>query len=121
MTAVLLAGGLALTGAGGFLASQALSQTDSGKTVTINVGKGKPGPRGPRGARGPAGPAGPKGDAGVKGDKGDQGIQGIAGVPGPKGDKGDPGNVTCPDGFVWGRLIINHPGGQTTIFTCIQS
>ena len=116
-----MAGGLAFTGAGGFLAAQAMSQTDSGKVVTINVGKGKPGPRGPRGPTGPAGPVGSTGAKGEKGDKGDSGPIGAIGPPGPKGDKGDTGGVTCPDGFVFGRLIINHPGGQTTIFTCIKS
>lgn len=48
-----------------------------------------------------------------KGEKGDPG------PPGPQGPKGDPGGTTCPDGYVFGKLIINHPGGQATIFTCI--
>ena len=48
---------------------------------------------------------------------------GEPGPPGPKGDKGDPGEPgaqTCPAGFVPGRLVINHPGGQTTIATCLE-
>lgn len=47
------------------------------------------------------------------------GEQGIPGPQGPKGDKGEPGGTTCPKGFVFGKLVINHPGGQTTIFTCM--
>jgi len=45
---------------------------------------------------------------------------GDPGPPGPAGPKGDPGETTCPAGFVRGKLIINHPGGQTTIFTCLE-
>ena len=94
-----MAGGLAFTGAGGFFASQALSQTDSGKIITIDVGTGPKGDKGDPGPAGPAGPPGPKGD---------------------KGDKGDPGEVNCPPGFVWGRVVINHSGGKATIFACIE-
>lgn len=117
MSAFILAGGLAFTGTGGFLASQALSQTDSGKVVTIDVGKGE------KGDPGPAGPPGPIGETGAKGAKGDPGpigATGPKGSTGDKGEKGDPGGTTCPEGFVFGRLIINHPGGQVTIFTCLK-
>lgn len=48
------------------------------------------------------------------------GEPGPAGPPGPKGEKGEPGGTTCPTGFVQGRLVINHPGGQTTIATCLE-
>jgi hypothetical protein len=112
--ALLMTGALVSTSAGGFFASQAvMAQNDPVKTVTIDVGKGE------QGDPGPAGPAGP---AGPKGDKGEQGEQGPIGLPGPKGDKGDqgpPGGTTCPEGFVFGRLIINHPGGQAEIYTCM--
>lgn len=47
------------------------------------------------------------------------GEQGIPGPQGPQGPKGDSGGTTCPDGFEFGQLVINHPGGQTTIFTCL--
>jgi hypothetical protein len=47
------------------------------------------------------------------------GEPGPAGPAGPKGDKGEPGGTTCPTGYVFGKLVINHPGGQTTIFTCM--
>lgn len=117
MSVVLLAGALATTSAGGFFASQALSQTDSGRVVTIDVGKGE------QGDPGPAGPAGPRGEKGEKGEQGEQGERGIAGPigpAGPKGEKGDPGSVECPPGFEGGQLVINHPGGQTTIFTCLK-
>jgi hypothetical protein len=50
----------------------------------------------------------------------ENGEPGPAGPPGPKGDKGEPGGTTCPTGFQQGRLVINHPGGQTTIATCIE-
>ena len=120
MSAIILAGGLAFTAAGGFLASQALSQSDSGKVVTVDVGTGEKGDTGPVG---PPGPQGEKGATGSKGEQGAVGETGPAGPPGPKGDKGDPGppgGVECPVGFVWGRVVFNAPGGQTTIFTCIK-
>jgi hypothetical protein len=113
---------LSATAAGGYFTSQAINadaQTPV-KVVTIDVGVGEKGDPGPAG---PAGPAGPKGDTGAKGEKGatgDVGPAGATGPAGPPGPKGDPGGVTCPPGFVNGKLIINHPGGQTTIFTCIE-
>ena len=84
---LLLAGGVALTGTGGYLASQAFSAAPSPAvtTVTVDVATG------PRGATGPAGPA------------------------------GQDGGQSCPAGFVTGHLVINSPGGQTTIYTCIKS
>jgi hypothetical protein len=98
--AVLMTGALIATGGGGFLTSQAVfAQQDPVKTVTIDVGKGEKGDPGPAG---PAGPPGPQGPAG------------------PKGEPGEPGGRTCPNGFVNGRLVINHPGGQTTIATCVE-
>jgi hypothetical protein len=48
------------------------------------------------------------------------GEPGPAGPPGPKGEKGEPGAQTCPTGFEQGRLVINHPGGQVTIATCLE-
>jgi hypothetical protein len=93
---------LALAGSSGFLASQALSTSSQAtRTVTIDIATG---PAGPQGPLGPAGPAGPKGDTGE------------AGPPGPKGD---PGSFTCPAGFTEGELVINHPGGHVTLFTCL--
>lgn len=86
-SALLLAGALAGTAAGGFFTSQAVMAQDGVKTETITIENGEPGPAGP---------------------------------PGPKGDKGEPGGTVCPEGFVNGRLVINHPGGQTTIATCLE-
>lgn len=110
----ILAGlGLTLAGASGFLASQvfaANAQTPT-KTVTINV------------ATGPAGPPGEPGPPGPKGDAGPKGATGPAGPAGPKGDTGPtgpPGGLVCPAGFSEGDLVINHPGGQVTLFTCLK-
>lgn len=99
LSAWMLAGALAATATGGFFTSQAVMAQDSVKTVTIDVGKGEKGDPGPIG---PAGPAGPKGE------------KGNVGPAGPAG------GLVCPTGFVEGKLIINHPGGQTTIFTCLE-
>ena len=48
------------------------------------------------------------------------GPRGPAGPPGPRGDQGPPGSGFCPDGFTAGELVINHPGGQTTTWTCLE-
>ena len=32
-----------------------------------------------------------------------------------------PSSVVCPDGYTAGRLVINHPGGQTAIWTCLAN
>lgn len=111
ITALMLASGLVLTGTAGFFASQAISQTDEGPTRTITIKNGEPGPPGP------AGPPGPKGEQGEKGEKGERGEPGPAG---PAGPKGDPGGTTCPAGFIFGRLIINHPGGQEILYVCFK-
>jgi hypothetical protein len=112
----------AFTSAGGLTAFAIAQGQVPEKTVTIEVGKGEKGdtgPAGPAGPIGPAGPAGPKGDKGDVGPAGPTGPRGPAGPAGPKGDKGEPGAVTCPPGYIYGKLIINHPGGQATILTCM--
>ena len=110
--------------AGGF-GTAAIVMAQSGgpvKVVTIDIKNGEPGPTGPEG---PAGLPGPKGDKGDKGATGDTGPAGPVGPAGPKGEKGDtgaqgpPGGTTCPEGYVFGKLIINHPGGQASIYTCM--
>jgi len=85
-------GGLSLVGAGGFGAAAVIAQTGGQtptKTVTVDVGTGEQGPAGPAGPAGPRGPAGP------------------------------PGGTTCPAGSTFGKLVINAPKGQVSIFTCI--
>jgi hypothetical protein len=91
---LLMVSGLILAGSSGYLASQAISAGDAGTpiTTTINVATGETGPAGPAGPPGPAGPIGPA---------------------------GADGGTICPTGYIEGRLVINHPGGQTSIWTCI--
>jgi hypothetical protein len=57
LTAAILAASLLAAGGAGFLTAQVVAQSPT-KTVTIDVGKGEPGPAGPAGPPGPAGPAG---------------------------------------------------------------
>jgi len=64
------------------------------RTVTVNVGTGRPGPPGPIGPVGPRGPAGPAGPTG-------------------------PAGLGCPNGFTPGELVIDHPGGQVKLWTCL--
>jgi hypothetical protein len=98
---------LVLAGATGFLVASAIGASPPApvKTVTVNIHPGPPGPTGPQGPKGDTGPKGPKGD---KGDKGATGPQ------------GPPGAIECPSGFVVGEVVINHPGGQVTIYGCIK-
>jgi len=107
--------GLILAGASGFFVATALGVgSQKAVTTTINVATGAIGPQGPKGDIGPIGPQGPKGDTGPQGVKGD------IGPIGPQGPKGDPGSMTCPTGYEAGALVINHPGGQTTLWTCLK-
>ena len=101
MPTLLMVGSLALAGAAGYLATSALgaSAQEPQRTVTVNVGTGE---------QGPPGPPGPQGE------QGEQGEQGPPGPPGP------PGDGECPSDFSHGVLVINHPGGQVRIFTCIE-
>ena len=94
-TSVLIVSGLVLASASGFLTSQAISAAGDppARTVTVNLTSGPPGPAGPAGATGPPGPSGPRGPA---------------------------GSVSCPAAYSAGKLVINHPGGQTAIWTCIE-
>jgi len=92
-----MAGALGLAAGSGFLTSQALGTAQQATTtVTVNIPTGGPGPQGP------AGPPGPKGDTG------------------PAGPAGPAGAQTCPAGFQTGELVINHPGGQVTLYTCLK-
>jgi hypothetical protein len=109
----IMAVSLVLAGGSGFLIAAAMgaSAPTPSKTVTVNIHPGQRGPKGPQGD------TGPKGDTGPQGSVGSTGPQGLAG---PKGDKGDPGELVCPSGFVVGEVVINHPGGQVTIYGCIK-
>jgi|SRR5215469_2224288 len=51
-----------------------------------------------------------------------QGATGPQGPPGPPGPKGDPGTsgFECLTGYNPGILILNAPGGQTKIYTCLE-
>ena len=95
IAATLTSSALLAAGAG-YLTSQALSAGSSApptRTETITLKNGATGPAGPTGPAGkPGGPTGPTGPAGQ----------------------------ACSDGFSPGVLVINHPGGHTTIETCLQ-
>ncbi len=95
---MLLGFALVLAAGAGSLAAVAFGAASSpaARTVTISVATGP---------RGEAGPAGPRGAAGPQGERGP------AGPPG----------LDCPAGYAAGQLVINHPGGQTALWTCLQS
>jgi|SRR5215831_4050004 len=89
-------GAVSFLAAGGFaVAAVATSQQAPApqSTTTITLTNGATGPQGP------AGPPGPKGDTGPEG----------------------PAGLECLTGYAPGLLVINHPGGQVTIYTCIKS
>ena len=90
-----MAGSLLLAGGSGFLVAAAIGASPPApvKTVTVNIAPGPPGPPGPKGDTGPVGPPGPQGPS---------------------------GSVSCPAGFVPGDLVLNHPGGQATIYGCLS-
>ena len=95
MRGALAAGVLALVLAGGagYLAAAAIGQGagEPTRTVTVDVGTGAQGPPGPQGERGPAGPPGPA------------------------------GQFDCGAGYEVGVLVINAPGGQVRIKTCLAA
>jgi hypothetical protein len=47
------------------------------------------------------------------------GPQGPPGPAGPPGPTGAPGAESCPSGSEFGKLVLNAPGGQVSILTCI--
>jgi hypothetical protein len=112
---LLLATSLALAGGSGFFASNAISDSNQTptKTVTVDLPGGPTGPQGPPGVQGPPGPIGPKGEPGERGPTGPTGARGATGPAGPTG------NFSCPAGFSEGILVINAPGGQVRLFTCL--
>jgi len=110
LAAIGVASGLALAGVSGAFTAKALGvgSAENVRTVTVNVGTGQRGSQGPPGPQGERGPQGPKGDDGARGPKGDDGARGPAGM-------------TCPNEYEAGVLVLNAPGGQTTIWTCLKS
>jgi hypothetical protein len=107
--AAAIASGSLLAAGSGYLTSVALSQgpNEPTRTVTIDV------------ATGPQGPPGPPGPQGETGPQGEQGPVGERGPPGPPGPPGGGPCAGAPEGYEPGLLVINHPGGQTTIYTCL--
>jgi hypothetical protein len=96
---LLAAASLVLAASTGYLAATALGLGTAGspptKTTTVNVGQGATGPKGDPGPAGPAGPAGP---------------------PGPAGGGGP---EDCPTGSSFQAVVLNAPGGQVEIWTCV--
>jgi hypothetical protein len=94
--ALLLAGGFTLATGSGFLAAEALGVGAQAPTATttVNVGQGAAGPTGPSGPAGPAGPTGPAGSGGAE---------------------------NCPTGSTFKAVLLNAPGGQTEIWTCVKN
>ena len=107
---LLMAAGLASAAvAGGSTATfVAVGEAQQVRTVTVNVGSGQRGPQGPPGPQGERGAQGPQGERGPKGEQGERGPQGPAGLD-------------CPAAYEAGVLILNAPGGQTNIWTCLKS
>lgn len=92
---VAMTAGLALAAGAGYLGAAAIgtsAATPPARTVTIDVGTG---------SKGEPGPPGP---------------------PGPKGEQGEPGpaGLECLAGFSPAELVVNHPGGQVTLYTCLK-
>ena len=109
ITKYLIVVALLLAGGAGFATSVALSSGKiiPAKTVTINVATG---PIGPQGPPGPAGATGPPGPAGTTVTTTVATTTVTTTVP----------TMQCPTGFSEGEVVINHPGGQTIIWTCIH-
>jgi len=111
---ILAGASLVLAGVSGFTAATVFAQDSTPRTVTVDVGTGE---------QGPPGPAGPAGSG-----SGEQGPAGPAGPPGPQGERGPagpPGSSSgdicagAPPAYEPGFLVINAPGGQTKIWTCL--
>lgn len=112
LAAVAAGSALVLAGTAGYFTAAALGVGEATpvRTVTVNVGRGEQGPPGPPGPRGQQGSPG----VGQQGPKGEQGERGERGERGPAG-------LECPAGYDAGVLVINAPGGQTSIWTCLKA
>ena len=94
--AVWIASGSLLAAGSGYLVSTALSQGAPAPTRTVTVDVGGPGPPGPPGPQGERGPPASRA------------------LPGP------PGDFSCLAGYTPGILVLNTPGGQMRIYTCLE-
>jgi len=45
---------------------------------------------------------------------------GATGPAGPRGPTGPSGAQSCPAPFESTELVVNHPGGQVTLLTCVK-
>jgi len=127
LTAFIIATAILCASAGGLGTAFAFTSSDTtpAGTVTINVGTGPTGPRGevgPKGEKGDPGPAGaigPKGDIGPQGPIGPKGEKGDVGPQGPAGAAGGGPCEGAPVDYSPGFLVINAPGGQVKLWTCL--
>jgi Collagen triple helix repeat (20 copies) len=105
MAMLITSGSLLAASAGVLTAVQVAQGQTSGptRTVTVNVGTGEQGPAGPPGETGPRGPAGPPGATGPQG------------IPGSDGEPCS----GAPSGYTPGILVLNAPGGQVRLYTCL--
>lgn len=135
-----MAAALTLAAGSGLLAAKALGVGAQGpsRTVTINVATGPQGPAGPPGPQGDPGPAGAgleikgtvptRADLPSSGNKqgdtyivtADGSIQVWDGTKWVQSGSIAAGSIGCPSSFTAGELVINHPGGQTIIWTCLH-
>ena len=99
--ASLIASGSLLAAGSGYFAAVALSQSpgEPQRTVTIDVATG------------------PQGDQGHRASKVLRGRRESRASP---ARRGLPGDFSCIEGFAPGILVINHPGGQVPIYTCLD-
>jgi len=112
--------GLAFAAAAGFLVATSTGAQAPVRTVTVNVATGPQGPVGPKGDKGETGAQGPPGPQGERGPQGPAGPTGPQGPPGTGGGTGDRGVCTgAPPNYDPGFLVINAPGGQAKIWTCL--
>lgn len=112
--AILMTVGLMMAAGAGYLGAVQLAQAQGPtRTVTVDITPGPVGPAGSKGEQGEPGATGPAGPPGPAGPKGDQG---------PPGTGGGTGGGPCegaPAGYEPGILVLNAPGGQVSLWTCL--
>lgn len=87
-----------------------------GRTVVGPQGPAGRSVVGPTGRNGRDGRDGADGKDGSDGERGPRGLRGPAGPPGPVATE-----LPCPSGYVPGELTLNAPGGQVTMWVCMES